>query len=168
MKFYVAAFIAILIFTSASLGIAQKKTIILVRHAEKDVSAMADKVDPELSAVGVARAQRLVKVLKKYKPGAVYATNFKRTRETAGPVAAWRKVAVETYDPKKLPEIVARILTSKYKRSLVVGHNNTTPALANLFINDEKYAMLPDTEYGKIFIIKLKKGKVRSVEVREY
>jgi broad specificity phosphatase PhoE len=159
---------AFLFIVSGDSAMAQKKTIILVRHAEKDTSPGADKVDPELTAEGTARAQRLVKTIKKYKPGAVYSTNFKRTRNTAAPAAAWRKVQVEAYDPRKLAEVVARVLTSKYKRHLIVGHNNTTPALANLFINEEKYKLLPESDYSKIFVIKLKKGKVKSVEVVEY
>jgi broad specificity phosphatase PhoE len=169
MKITAILFTLFLLFTvTGTDAYAQKKTIILVRHAEKDVSPAADKVDPELTAEGTARAQRLVKTIKKYKPGAVYSTSFKRTRNTAAPAAAWRKVTVETYDPRKLPEVVARVLTSKYKRHLIVGHNNTTPALANLFINEEKYMTLPESDYGKIFIIKLKKGKVKSIEVIDY
>jgi phosphohistidine phosphatase SixA len=169
MKIIVILMFAVFLFTFASAGVlAQKKTIILIRHAEKDVSPGADKTDPELSAAGVARAQRLVKTIRKYKPGAVYSTNFKRTRNTAAPVAAWRKLEVGTYDPRKLDEVVNRVLTGKRKRHLIVGHNNTTPALANLFIKEEKYKTLPETEYGKIWIIKLKKGNVKSVEVMDY
>lgn len=147
---------------------AQKKTIILVRHAEKDVSPGADKVDPELSAAGLARAERLVKTIKKYKPGAVYSSSYKRTRSTAAPVATWRKLQVETYDPRKLDDIANRVLSSKWKRHLVVGHNNTTPSLANIFIKEERYKMLSESEYGKIWVIKLSKGKVKSVEVLDY
>jgi broad specificity phosphatase PhoE len=169
MKIIVILFFAVFLFTFASADVlAQKKTIILIRHAEKDVSPGADKTDPELAPAGVARAQRLVKAIKKYKPGAVYSTSFKRTRNTAAPVAAWRKLEVETYDPRKLDEVVTRVLTSKRKRHLVVGHNNTTPALANLFIEEDKYKTLPESEYGKIWIIRLKKGKVKSVEVIDY
>jgi phosphohistidine phosphatase SixA len=168
MKIFLTLFTLAFLFTFTGVAVAQKKTIILVRHAEKDTAPTADKVDPELTAQGVERAKRLVKTIKRYKPGAVYSTNFKRTQNTAAPVASWRKVAVEAYDPRKLPEIVARVLTSKYKRHLIVGHNNTTPALANLFINEEKYKTLPESDYGKIFIIKLKKGKVKLVEVVEY
>ena len=169
MKITAILFTFFLLFTVAGTqAFAQKKTIILIRHAEKDVSPGADKVDPELAPAGAARAQRLVKAIKRYKPGAVYSTSFKRTRNTAAPVAAWRKLEVETYDPRKLDEVANRVLTSKRKRHLVVGHNNTTPALANLFIKEDKYKMLPESEYGKIWIIKLKKGKVKSVEVIDY
>jgi phosphohistidine phosphatase SixA len=169
MKTTAILFTFFLLFTIAGTqSYAQKKTIILIRHAEKDVSPGADKTDPELSPLGVARTQRLVKAIKKYKPGVVYSTNFKRTRNTAAPVAKWRKLEVETYDPRKLDEVAARVLSSKRKRHLIVGHNNTTPALANIFIKEEKYKTLPETEYGKIWIIKLKKGKVKSVEVIDY
>ncbi len=145
-----------------------KKTIILVRHAEKDISATADKVDPELTADGRKRAERLVKVIKRYKPGAVYSSNYKRTRDTAAPTAAWRKKTVEIYDTKKLPELVDKMLSSKTKRHLVVGHNTTTPGLANLLIKEEKYKPLPESDYTKIWIVKIRNGKLKSVEVVEY
>ena len=155
-------------FSLVAIASAQKKTFVLVRHAEKDISTAADKVDPELTDAGKARAERLVKVIKKYKPGAVYSTNFKRTGNTAKPVAAWRKKEVQIYDPKKLSDLLAAMMASKTKRFLVVGHNNTTPALANLLIKEEKYKTLPETEYGKMWIVKIKNGKLKSVEVIDY
>ncbi len=162
------ALLLLMISAFAATTAAQKKTFILVRHAEKDVSANADKVDPELADEGKARAARLVKVLKKYRPGAVYSSNFKRTRDTAQPVALWRKKGVEIYDHKDLKAQVDRMMVSKTKRFLVVGHNSTTPALANLLIKEDKYKTLPESDYGKIWIVKMKKGKVKSVEVLDY
>lgn len=47
--------------------------IILVRHAEK----ADDSQDTELSAEGKARAERLVKAIGKYRPGAFYSTDRK-------------------------------------------------------------------------------------------
>ncbi len=159
-------FVIVLIFFSASQ--AQKKTFILVRHAEKDISATADKVDPELTEDGKTRAEKLVRTIRRYKPGAVYSSDFKRTRNTAAPVAAWRKKEMQIYDPKLLKELMDAMMASRTKRFLVVGHNNTTPALANLLINEEKYEKLPETEYGKIWIVKMRNGKLKSVEVIEY
>ncbi len=46
----------------------KKLTVILLRHAEKDVSEGADTANPELSAEGKLRAQKLVKVINKYQP----------------------------------------------------------------------------------------------------
>src|SRR5687767_13230671 len=83
---------------SSTIAAGQDKTLILVRHAEK---ADATSTDPELSDAGKQRAERLMSIVKKYKPGAVYSTDFKRTRDTAAPMAARRSLQVQTYDAKK-------------------------------------------------------------------
>lgn len=161
--------LALLVFIVGGTAIqAQKKTIILVRHAEKDISATADKVDPPLTDIGRQRAARLVTTIKRYKPGAVYSTNFIRTRDTAAPTAAWRKKPVTIFDPKKLDEFVAEVMASKTKRFLIVAHNTTTPTLANMFIKEQKYKPLSETEYSKMWIIKIRNGKVKSCDVIEY
>ncbi|MBX7054071.1 MAG: histidine phosphatase family protein [Pyrinomonadaceae bacterium] len=161
--------LALLVFIVGGTAIqAQKKTIILVRHAEKDISATADKVDPPLTDIGRQRAARLVTTIKRYKPGAVYSTNFIRTRDTATPTAAWRKKPVTIFDPKKLDEFVAEVMASKTKRFLIVAHNTTTPTLANMFIKEQKYKPLSETEYSKMWIIKIRNGKVKSCDVIEY
>ena len=143
---------------------AQKKTIILVRHAEKADSSQ----DPELSAEGKQRAERLAKVVSKYKPGAIYSTDFKRTRDTAAPIAARRKLQVETYDPGKHKELVDSMMKSKTKRFLVVGHSNTVPGLANLLGKKELFKNLDDSEYGAIWVVRIKDGQVRKTEIIPY
>ena len=140
------------------------KTIILVRHAEKvDVSQ-----DPELSAEGKLRAERLAKLVKKYKPGAVYSTDFKRTRDTVAPVATRRHLQVQTYDAKKPDVLVDEIMKSKTKRFLVSGHSNTIPGLANLLGKKELFKNLDDAEFGVIWIVRIKDGKVRKTEIIPY
>lgn len=59
-------------------------------------------------------------------------------------------------------------MASKTKRFLIVAHNTTTPTLANLFIKEEKYKPLLETEYSKMWIIKIRNGKLKSVEVTDY
>jgi phosphohistidine phosphatase SixA len=171
MKIVVSFLLGLFLFTLTGTNLfAQNKkmTIILLRHAEKDVAIGADKTDPDLSPEGKLRAERLVKEIKKYKPGAVYSSNFKRTKLTAAPVAEKRKLQVQTYDHKNLDTLVNQLMTSKIKRIVVVGHNTTTPALANLLIKQEKYKALDESEYSKIWIIKIKKGKVIEEKVIEY
>ena len=144
---------------------AQDKTIILVRHAEK---ADATSQDPELSAEGKQRAERLVKVAGKYKPGAFYTTNFKRTRETLAPLAAKRKKQVETYDPRNQQALVDSIMKSPFKRHIVAGHSNSVPGLANLIAKKDVFKNLDESEYGVIWVIRIKDGKVRKTEVITY
>lgn len=143
---------------------AQKKTIIIVRHAEKADSSQ----DPELSAEGKQRAERLAKIVRKYKPGAIYSTDFKRTRETAAPIAARRKLQVQTYDPRKQNELVDGMMKSKTKRFLIVGHSNTVPGLANSLGKKELFKNLDETEYGAIWIVRIKDGQVRKTEIVPY
>lgn len=143
---------------------AQKKTVILVRHAEKvDASH-----DPELSAEGKQRAERLMQVAKRYKPGAIYSTDFKRTRDTAAPIAAKRKKQIRTYDAKKPADLIDEVMKSETKRFLIVGHSNTIPGLANLLGGKDLFKNLDDSEYGAIWIVRIKDGKVRKTEIIPY
>ena len=144
--------------------VAQDKTIILVRHAEKVDASQ----DPELSAEGKQRAERLAKVVKKYRPGAIYSTDFKRTRDTVAPVATRRKKQIQTYDPKKPDELVSTIMKSDTKRFLVAGHSNTIPGLANLIGKKELFKNLDDAEYGAIWIIRIRDGQVKKTEIVPY
>jgi 2,3-bisphosphoglycerate-dependent phosphoglycerate mutase len=143
---------------------AQNITIILVRHAEKDTSATAVKADPDLSDIGRKRAERLSEILLKYNPRQIFSTRYRRTRMTAEPLAnnifADFRLQTQIYDFDKSEEFAAQLLSSNIKCVVVFGHSNTTPALANLLIKQNKYKDLTDAEYDKIFIIKVKKNKI--------
>jgi len=145
-----------------------KKTLLLVRHGEKDVSATADQNDPALTQAGNERAARLAKKLRKYKVGAVYSTNFQRTMNTARPTAERRRVTVLTYDAKKPDELLDQIMKSKTKRFLVVGHSNSIPDLANKIVKKDIFSDLNDEEYGVIYLIKLKNGEVVKTQIISY
>lgn len=168
MKILVTLFLGLFLLMFASGDVfAQKKeiTIILLRHAEKDLSDELNDPDPLLSPAGKERALRLVKTIKKYKPEAIYSSNFKRTRSTVTPLAERinprYRTMIQIYDHRKLDELINRMMASGVRSIVVAGHNSTTPALANLLIKQNKYKTLPETEYDKIWIIKIKKGKVR-------
>jgi broad specificity phosphatase PhoE len=165
MKIFASFFICAVLLVYSGDAFGQKKTILLVRHAEKDVSATADPNDPALTQGGAERAARLGKKLRKYKVGAVYSTNYQRTINTARPTAERRRLTVQTYDAKKPDELLDQIMKSKTKRFLIVGHSNTIPGLANLIVKKEIFSDLNDEEYGVIYLIKLKKGEVVRTQV---
>ena len=145
-----------------------RKTIILVRHAEKDAAQAEMSGDPDLSAAGKERADRLAKIADKYRPGAVFSSDTKRTRQTADPTAKRRHLEVQIYDPQKHDELVKQIMASKTKRFLIVGHSNTIPALANLLTGKELFKSLDDNEYGTIWVIRLCGNQVRKIQVLSY
>ena len=147
---------------------AQDKTIILVRHGEKDTAATADKKDPELAESGKERAKKLVTATKRYKFDEIYSTDFKRTRGTAEPTATKRKKTIQTYDASKPQELVDKIMASKNDRFLVIGHSNTVPQLANLIGKRMVFRDLLDTEFSVIWVVKMKKGVVEKFEILSY
>jgi len=156
-------FLALFLFVTVDAA-AQDKIIVLVRHAEKvDASA-----DPELSAEGKDRAQKLAKKVGKYRPKEIYSTDFKRTRDTVQPLATKRRVQIQTYDPRQPQALADKILKSGHKRILVSGHSNTVPGLANLLGKKELFKNLDDSEYGAIWVIRIKKGQVQKVEILSY
>ncbi len=166
-KLYLAVILTIALGVFAQNIAAQKKTIVLVRHAEKDTT-VATEPDPGLSADGLARALRLMKAVNKHKPKEIFSTEYKRTRQTAEPIAAKRNKPIQTYDPAKAAEFVQTMLASKTDRFLIVGHSNTTPALVNLIAKKEIFRQLPDTEYGVIWVIRMKKGVMTKLEIYTY
>lgn len=163
---FVAA--AILVTAAADAVPAQSKLIILVRHAEKDISENADPNDPPLNAAGLERAQRFARVIGKYRPGAFYSTNFKRTRDTVSPLAAKRGKQVELYDPRKPNELIEKVLAGKTKRVVIAGHSNSIPGLANAITKKAVFRNLDESEYTVIWLIRIKDGKVTKVELLDY
>ena len=101
-----------------------QSTIFIVRHAEK---ADATK-DPDLSEVGRARAEALAKMLKDANITAIYATEFKRTQQTAAPLAKALSITITTLPAKDNAALIAKLRTST-GNALVVGHGDTIPDL---------------------------------------
>jgi broad specificity phosphatase PhoE len=102
---------------------------VLVRHAEK---AADDPRDPGLSAAGKARAARLAVSLSDTPLRAVYATAYRRTRDTAEPPATAHGLQVVVYDAREPAADFAARLRAAHRAGtvLVVGHSNTVPAIA--------------------------------------
>ncbi len=162
------ALLFLLLSVSAVTTLGQKKTFILVRHAEKSTTGDAEmmaKGDPDLSVEGRERAERFAKRVKKYRPGEIFSTEYKRTRQTAEPIAKLRGKAIQTYDAAKQTDLISSIFTAKTKRFLIVGHSNTIPALANLLFKKDIFKNLQDSEYGVFWVVRTEKGEVTKVDV---
>lgn len=131
-------------------------TYILVRHAEK----IKDVKDPDLTKEGLERAKSLEYLFKDVKIAAIYSSDYKRTQQTALPVAKAKKIIVQSYDPRNLEGLVEEV-AKKYKGKtvLIVGHSNTTPALTNLLIGTN-YSSFDESIYDNFFMVNvLEKGK---------
>lgn len=125
-------------------------TFILIRHAEKGNDGTED---PDLTEQGIARAEKLSAMLQNTPIAAIYATNYKRTRNTVAPLAKIHDTKVQPYETFK-PEVIEDML-EKHRGGtvLISGHSNTTPWTANLLTGTETYKDYAESEYGIILIV---------------
>jgi 2,3-bisphosphoglycerate-dependent phosphoglycerate mutase len=132
-------------------GAGATTTVILVRHAEKVTEG--SPADPALTDAGRSRAAELVHVLRDAGIDAIYTTPFVRTRTTAAPLAETLKLqAVETKAGAE--EMVARIRREHAGETvLVVGHSNSTPALARAFGIEAVPDIADAWEFDNLFVI---------------
>ncbi len=139
-------------------------TFILVRHAEK-----AEGDNPDLTAEGTARAKRLRDRLADRAVSHVYSTDTKRTRQTATPTAELRGLEVNLYDPERLDQFARRLRDRHAGETvLVVGHSNTTPALANLLAGSEALSAFDESDYGNLLIITVPASGTPRMEQNRY
>jgi phosphohistidine phosphatase SixA len=132
------------------------KTVILVRHAETaDVPENAPEAkDPGLSPAGRERAESLARSLEDAGVTAIFSTDYKRTRETATPLARLVGLkTIQTYDPKN-PAALAAKVREVSGTALIVGHSNTIPGMIKELGVDSEVT-IAESEYDHLFIIDL-------------
>jgi len=131
----------------AAPALAKEPPIYVTRHYDTP----AGERDPDLLPQGNARADKLAKWFRGKKLKAIYVSDFKRTRQTAAPLATARRIAVETYDPRDTPTIVARARAAKAP-VLIVGHSNTVPDIVQQ-LGGERPAELKHEDFGDVWTI---------------
>ncbi len=167
----------IVIYTAIAVGLAwffesqATTTVIFVRHAEKAADP-AD--DPDLSPAGRRRAAELARMLVDADviPGlgvdAVYSTPFRRTEQTARPVAEALDLPIISYDAADT-ELFIEELVREYKGKiiLIVGHSNTIPLMIGGMGASKNVAPIAEDEYDNIFIVSIPWfGKTKTIRLR--
>ncbi len=136
---------------------ASASTVVLVmRHGEREAEPDSD---PGLSAAGTARAARLAQAAQGAPVSAVFTTQFRRTRETAAPLAQSAGVPV-TVRPvtaanqgSYAEELVREIREGHAGRTVaVIGHSNTVPALVAV-LTGTTAPTLGESDYGDLFVV---------------
>ncbi|MFM6953487.1 MAG: histidine phosphatase family protein [Sphingobacteriaceae bacterium] len=137
--------------------------VYLVRHAEK---ASQTDPNPNLSEEGRARALALSKLLKHKNIGLIYATKYKRSIETASPVANLKKVPIKIYTPDTAATII-KIAFKQKKDVLIVGHSNTLLPLLQEVGLHPSMSSIADDQYSLLFVVYQRGGKL-VLEERSY
>lgn len=141
-------------------------TFVLVRHGEKSTD---DAEDPNLSLDGRVRAAALARELAKAPLVAIYATEYRRTQQTAESVAAAHGLAVLRYFSKGPASESAAQWRQRYAQGtvLIVGHSNTVPELAAALCSCTVEAMSED-EYDRMSIVRFDTAGNAVLETRRY
>ena len=147
--------LAFIVCVLAAVPVAAQPTVFLVRHAERADAAPGAaptmSADPDLSEAGRARAESLAAMLKDAKITAIFTTEFKRTQQTAAPLAKAIGVAVTTVASKNAADLVKQIQASK-GNVLVVGHSNTVPDVIKA-LGVSTPATIADDEFDNLFLV---------------
>ena len=133
---------------------AAQHTIFLVRHAERADTTPGTSptmaADPDLSEAGRARAESLATALKDAKITAIYATKYKRTQQTAAPLAKALGLTVNIVTGDAAD--VVKQLAGATGNVLVVGHSNTVPdVIKGLGVTAP--VTIGDDEFDNLFIV---------------
>jgi phosphohistidine phosphatase SixA len=143
------------------------QSVILVRHAERADTAAGGAptmaADPDLSEAGRARAGRLAEMLRDAGVTAIFVTEYKRTQQTAAPLAAalgLTPVVIKAADTKAL---ITRVRAAT-GHALVVGHSNTVPEVAAAIAGSTPMT-IADNEYDNLLVVS-RSGKSRVLRLR--
>ena len=141
-------------------------SFILIRHAEKILSSSND---PQLSTKGWQRANELVHVFEAVDIDAVYASPYRRSIDTAKPLAKAKQLEILNYNPDELDSFAQKLLNTHMGETVViVGHSNTTPQLINALLGTN-YPNLEETEYDWVYFVDISpKGThdVKKLQIR--
>jgi broad specificity phosphatase PhoE len=139
-------------------------TIILVRHAERSAAMSADAL---LSPAGEERAMLLAQVLKDAGIQRIYVTEFRRTQQTAEPIATKLHLTPVVIVQNDKDALVSRLRKlGESETVLVVGHANTVPLIIER-LGAGPVAAMPDAEYDRLTVVVTgARGKAHVVTLR--
>jgi len=153
-----------LLLSFAPLALAQE-VVFVVRHAERaDAGMMKGMDDPPLSPEGEARARTLARMLRNAGVNHVFATPFKRTQQTAQPLAAAEHVDLTIVPAKDIDALVQK-LSGAGGTSLVVGHSDTVAGILHA-LGVKEDVKISDNEYDNLFVVVKAGGETTLVKLR--
>jgi len=139
-----------------------QSTIYVVRHAERADTPTPDNPlpipsppgqppDPDLSAAGRARAESLAFTLRHSGVTAIYVTTFKRTQQTAAPLAKALGLTPIVLRQDDAATLRQRLLQHRGE-ALVVGHVPTVPEIVR-GLGVKEPVTVADTDFDHLFVV---------------
>lgn len=170
--------IPIIGYTIVALGLAYflgerpSTTVIFVRHADTDASMAGPDDDPPLNARGRQRAELLADFLEDIDVvagvNAIYASDKRRTQETAAPLAKRLNIPVEIADHLDTEGFMDEVLDEHGgKIVLVVSHSNTIAPLIDELHGSKNLPPFGPDDFGELYIVTIPRplGKVKTLRL---
>jgi 2,3-bisphosphoglycerate-dependent phosphoglycerate mutase len=165
-KIILRAVLLLSIFIFSTQVMAQTTTIYLVRHAEKDLSDVNTK-DPNLNGLGLQRATDLEKILADKNIAAIFSSNYKRTLQTAAPLAQKIKLEPIIYDPSETKLLAEKILREyPGKAVLIVGHSNSILAQTKALGGYPSFTEIKDDDYRNLIRVTINGTDIKTEELK--
>jgi broad specificity phosphatase PhoE len=167
--------IPIIAYTIASFGLAYflterpSTTVIFVRHAETDSAMPTD--DPPLNARGQQRAELLADFMEDIDVvsgvNAIYASDQRRTQETAAPLAKRLNLPVEIADHHDVGGFMDDVLDDHHGEIvLIVSHADTIAPLIDELHGSKRLAPFGPDDFNRVYIVTTPwYGKVKTLLV---
>ena len=135
---------------------AAQATVFIVRHAERaDMAAHGAAAtmtpDPDLSDAGRARAESLATLLKDAQITAIFATQYKRTQQTAAPMAKAAGLQVTILHSDDVAGLIEK-LKATAGNALVIGHSGSVPKVVAA-LGVQAPVTLAEDDYDNLFIV---------------
>lgn len=146
----------------------ENRLIILVRHAEK---ALSPERDPGLTEAGRLRAKTLATALAYADIGAIITTELRRTRETAEPLAKALNLTPQVVNVQSVnleahvQAVVKAIKQQRFGATLVIGHSNTIPAIAQA-LGGSTLPIIDENDYSTLLLLSISQNKQNLVRAR--
>lgn len=130
-------------------------TVIIVRHAEKQLGTIDD---PPLTPEGEVRAERLAAMLGERRDGLpitrVFTSEARRSQQTAAPLARRLGIAPVTMPARDVRALVEALKDGRSDAAaVVVGHSNTVPQIISGLTRGRVAVTVDEEDYGALFIV---------------
>ena len=144
-------------------------TILFVRHTDTDIFVEGD--NPGLNANGFARAEALADFVQDIDViagvDAIYASEFKRTQQTADAVARRLELEVGVANPYDVEAFMADVLRdNKGQIVLIVTHSDAIAPLIEELHGSKNVPEIAEDEYDNFYIVTIPNyGKVKTLRL---
>lgn len=144
-------FVCFLTFALAASALAESPVVFLVRHAERADAGRKPEKNPGLSAHGKSRAEALARGLRDAGVTAIYTSEYKRTQETAAPLAHSLGITPAIVPAKETAALIRKV-QSQSGNALIVAHSNTLPEIA-AGLGISAPLKIGEADYNDLFVI---------------